>query len=143
MQMEERGKSQKITPQTFYLLFESAPVWLLALTPRNTDCIYLSNCDSSVHFYTHLDENKIDKILYHYAISTLGKRHFIFSPPPNNIIYLVSGSLPYLNDKSSKILKKRGIFITYHSVRFRRRIPATYLICARISHAMVGGDTNS
>ena len=140
--MEERGKIQKITPQSFCLLYESAPVWLLALTPRNTDCIYLLNCDSFVDFNTHLDENKLDKNLFHSVISALGRQRFIFNPPPDDIVYLVSGSLSYLNEKSNKILKKRGIFITDHNVRFRRKLPETYLTCARISHAMVGGVTN-
>ena len=106
MRMEGQGKIQKINPQYFCLLFESAPVCLLALTPRNTDYVYLLNCDSFVDFNTHLDENKIDKNLSCSVISTLGKCRFIFSPPPDDIVYLVSGSLPYLNDKSSKILKK-------------------------------------
>ena len=141
IRMEERGKLQKITPQSFCLLFEFAPVWLLALTPLNTDCIYLLNCNSFAAFHSHLHEHKIDKILYQSVISALGKRCFIFSTPPDDIVYLVSGSLPYLNDKSVKILNKRSIFVTDHNVRFRRKIPSSYLTCSRITHAMVGGAT--
>ena len=75
--MEERSRVQKNSPQSFCLLFESAPVWLLALNPRNAAYIYLLKCDFLGDFNAHLDENKINKIL---SISALGQSQFVSIP---------------------------------------------------------------
>ena len=105
------GQISHETPQSFCLLFERSPVWLLSLNSGNTAYIYLLNCDSFVDFNAHLDGHKINNSLYHSVISSLGRKRFVFSPPPEEVIYLVSGSLPFLNEQSRLIVnKKRDIY---------------------------------
>ena len=105
--MEERGQVKKIVPQSFYLLFKSTPVCLLALNQRNAEYIQFLKCDYFVDLDAHLDENNIKKSLCHSAILSLGRKRSIFNSPPDDIIYLVSGSLPFLNENSILIMKKR------------------------------------
>ena len=84
--LEERGQIKKLVPRTFCLLFETFPVWLLALSKENTAFIYLTDYNSYSHFNSLFNENKIVKNLYQSAVLSLGIDKFIF------------GSSHFLND---------------------------------------------
>ena len=75
---EERGQIKKFVPRTFCLLFETFPVWLLALSKENTAFIYLTDYNSYSHFNSLFNEDKIVKNLYQPAVLSLGVDKFIF-----------------------------------------------------------------
>ena len=140
--VEEHGQIKNYARQSFCLVFETEPIWLLALQPQFTKYIYLSGYTSLSNFHCDLQQHKIDLGLYHNAITSLGFSSFIFSPPPNNITYLLSGSISFLNEQSHQIVTKEAIYITDKHTRFRRALPSTNLSWKRLSHVEVGGATN-
>ena len=100
IRMEERGQLQVYPSQSFCILFETIPIWILAMRPDICHIIYVPNCDSFVNLNTILDNYKIDKTLYHLVIDFVGAHHFRFSEPNDDVLYLVSGSISFLNDIS-------------------------------------------
>lgn len=58
---EERGSIPLSQPQSFNLIFESAPVWMLVLPVGAIKFVYLENITSLSAFSSLLDERKIDK----------------------------------------------------------------------------------
>ena len=132
--VEEVGRIPKYNTHAFCLIFEREPIWLLALRKDFTRCIFIHNYNSVVEFFEHLTEHKIDNRLYENVLQHLGTSRFIFSSPTTDAIYLVSGSIPFLNEISSMIRQKRGVFITDNHLRFRRKLPRCNLELNRISH---------
>ena len=93
--LEERGELLEYCPQNFCLIFETAPVWLTALRQPQVKKIYVSNYTSFSSLICHLQQNKIDLGLYNHFITSLGRTRFCFSSPPDNVTYLVSGTIPF------------------------------------------------
>ena len=139
--MEERGCIRNLLPHSFYLIFERVPVWLLALPVESIKYVYLHDCSSLSSFSSLLDERKIDKRLYNSTINSIGRRRFIFTPAPHNALTLVSGTLPFLNEKSAQIGKRKAIYIVDKHLRKRRSLPHSHLKLHRLTHVMVGGCT--
>ena len=81
--------------------FEANPIWLLSLDPKNTANIYLVGMDSFSDLMNHLTANKLDVKLYNSLVSFLGRTTFKFTTPPPQTMYLISGSINFLNDKIS------------------------------------------
>ena len=111
VRMEEHGYVRPLRPTSFYLIFQSAPVWLFALPITTIKYVYIHGCTSLSSFGSLLDERKIDKRLYTSTINSIGRRRFIFTPAPPDVLTLVSGEIPFLNEKSSLIRKRKVIFI--------------------------------
>ena len=109
VRMEERGQLQVYPSQSFCILFETIPIWILAMRPDICHIIYVPNCDSFVNLNTILDNYKIDKTLYHLVIDFVGAHHFRFSEPNDDVLYLVSGSISFLNDISLLIRQKKKL----------------------------------
>ena len=135
--VEEKGQIKQFQPLVVWLIFEKAPVWLLALQPNLIQKIYVYGMYSFDHLFSCLTENKIDHTLSYLVITTLGQHSFAFTSPPTDAICLISGSISFLNDRSSLILNKKGIFITENDLRCRRT-PQDFF---RLSHSKVGGAT--
>ena len=74
-------------------------------------------------------------------MSNLDKSCFSFSPPPPNVIYLISGSITFLNELPAWLRHKKGTFITESHFRVRRHLPTCTYVLHRISHVQVGGCT--
>ena len=123
------------------VFFEITPIWILAMRPDICHTIYVPNCESFVDLNTILDNYKIDKTLYHLVIDFVGAHRFRFSEPNDDVLYLVSGSISFLNDIPLLIRQKRGIFITDKHQIHRRGLPNTNFTSHRCKHTMVGGAT--
>ena len=140
--MEERGQIQAYQSHSFCILFETAPIWILALRPNICRWIYLPTCNSLEHLISIISQHKIDKTLYLLLIRYLGNHRLRFSAPTQDVIYLVSGTIPFLNDKSFEIGQKKGIFITDHHLHLRRACDNSPLQLTRFKHTSFGGATN-
>ena len=140
--MEERGQIQAYQSHSFCILFETAPIWLLALRPNICHWIYLPTCNSLEHLISIITQHKIDKTLYLLLIRYVGNHRLRFSAPTQDVIYLVSGTIPFLNDKSLQIGQKKGIFITDHHFNLRRGLHSSPLHLTRFKHTSCGGATN-
>ena len=128
--------------QSFCIIFGNEPVWLLALRPQFVKKVYVSGSISYAHFNSILIENNLSASLYHNVIKLLGTNIVHFSSPPSqDLIYLISGSISFLNDKSLELGTKKGIYVTEQHTRLRRTLPTTHILMKRINHAMVGGIT--
>ena len=139
--VEERGQLQYYTSQSFCLLFETVPIWLLALRPDFCQWIYIPTCNSLEHLESIIAQHKIDKTLYSLVIGFVGKSRFRFHEPKHDVLHLVSGSIPFLNEKSIQIGTKKGIFITDHHLTLRRTLPQRQLNLTRFKHSLAGGAT--
>ena len=135
----EAGVIKTYQPLSFCIIFEHAPIWLLALDPSFVVKVYLSDMFSFDHFYSHLTQLKIDQKLYSNYISSIGTSLFCFTSPPNNAIHLISGSISFLNEKSGMIRQKKAIFVTDRSTR-TKKLPTDL---HRLPHVKVGGATTS
>ena len=80
--------------------------------------------------------------MYLILIDYLGKSCLRFKVPTQEVVYLVSGSIPFLNDKSAQIGKNKGIFITDHFFNLRRGLTRNPLNLIRFKHSSYGGATN-
>ena len=139
---EKCGQVKKYEKQAFCLIFEYTPVWLLCLRGDFTSRIFLHKCNSLAQFYSRLDEYKIAKPLFAHCISTFPTNVFCFSTPPANTLYLVSGSISFLNELPPWLRHKKGIFITESFTKCRRKLPnSSFAPLSRISHSQVGGVT--
>lgn len=99
--------------------------------------VYLSDYASFDAFYSHLKENKIDQTLFLHVVHFIGTDLFAFSQPHPDSIYLISGTLPFFNERSTWIRNKKGIFITDYSTSPRQVPPFFH----RITHVKTGGVT--
>ena len=118
--------------------FEANPIWLLSLDPKNTAHIYLVDMKSFSDLMNHLTSNNLDVTLYNSLVSFLGRSTFRFTAPPSGILYLISGSISFLNDKASYLRQERFIFST-DSHRQYRSLPSAFIPLHRIKHQTVGG----
>ena len=76
----------------------------------NAASIYLNNFTSYEHFKSYLNEHRINRSLYLTAVTFLGVNEFLFAPPPDDIVLLVSGSIPFLNDQTA-LIRKIKVFL--------------------------------
>ena len=60
--MEERGRVKHVKSLNFFLVFEHAPVWMLALTRTFVKKIYMDSCKYFSELDSLLNENNIDNI---------------------------------------------------------------------------------
>ena len=95
--LEEEGEISTVHPQSFCLIFETAPVWLTALRKTQVKSIFVPKCTSFSNLNCWLQQHKIDMGLYNHFITSIGHSRFIFSSPTIYVTYLVSGTLPFLN----------------------------------------------
>ena len=133
----ERGSIKPLRPLYFCIVFQFAPVRVLVLRRHFVKKIYLYNCVSFDDFYSQLKENKIDQTLFLNVIHLIRTDLFEFSSPHPDSIYLISGSLPFFNDRSAWIRNKKGIFITDYSSS-PRQVPSPF---QRLPHVKTGGVT--
>ena len=130
-----------VLPQSFVLIFEKAPLWLLALNKRNTGKLYIPGCTSLSNFSLQLTKNKLDHGLYYDIILNIGINNIVFSKTPEDICVLVCGTIPFLNDQRSHLRQRKGIFIADHHVLYRSKRPHAVRDFARLTHVGVGGAT--
>ena len=135
--LEERGEMSKVYPQTFCLIFETAPVWLTALRSTQVKNIYMLGYTSFSNLNCCLQQLNIDIGLYNHFITSLGRTCFSFSPPSHHVTYLISGTIPFLNEQAKWLKNKKGIFITDQHTRFRRTLPGSLLQFKRTSHSIL------
>ena len=76
-------------------------------------------------------------MLYYNIINYIGPNHFKFVPPPDQVIYLISGSISFLNERRNTLRDKQGLCITEITTRCRK-LPPPY---KRLTHSNVGGAT--
>ena len=105
---EEYGQVQAFQKHDICVIFEHIPVWLFCLKPSFIKTIYLNECRSFDHFYSKLKEYKIVKSLLSHVISNLDKKCFCFANPPPHVLYLISGSITFLNDLPPWLRQKKG-----------------------------------
>ena len=68
----------------------------------------------------------------------LGRSTFKFTAPPPQSLYLISGSITYLNDKASHLRQEQFIFCMDGHRKFRS-LPSAFIPLSRIKHQAVGG----
>ena len=94
-------------PISVVCIFQRAPIWLPTLDKKMVDKIYLVGVDTFTCLTNHLKCNNCDVSLYNCVASNLGRQTFIFSTPPADYLYLVSGDITYLNDQQFLLRDKR------------------------------------
>ena len=117
---QETGTISSLVPQSFGLIYQNNPVWLLALRPHFVKCVYVLGSISFVEFKSMLSLNILNKSLYHNVIELLNSNLFSFSSPPQDVVYLISGTVSFLNDKFLEFRKKKAIYVTESHTRLRR-----------------------
>jgi hypothetical protein len=143
---------RQVEPQSFELLFQSFPVWLLALDPPHVKQIYLPSFDDVDHLVHSLHRHGIDSILVHRALHRFGIKRLRSgrsSSDTTTYIRLVSGSLayllPYLLEHTGMVL---GVLESHHTGRLRHQRPTgipsrgyEHITWHRIRHTSVAGCT--
>ena len=130
-----------MVPQSFCIVFQNNPVWLLALQSQFVSKIFVLGSITFDDFNARLENNILSKGLYHKVIELLGPNLFTFSSPPQDTIYLISGDVTFLNEKFEQFRTKKGIYVTEVHTRIRRRLPSTSIPVNRVNHVMMGGIT--
>ena len=106
--------------QVFSIIFETYPVWLLALSTMKAKLIYIPQCNSWTEF-CHLISNANTAgapTLYDTHVTKLGFRRFKLGPPPQEgpHILLVSGSIEFLH---THLQQGKGLGLIDYSQRGR------------------------
>ena len=68
----EVGFVTEVTPFPFFLIFENAPVWLLALEPSICLEVHFSGVDSAKDLLGLLKDHGCDPSLFNLAVARLG-----------------------------------------------------------------------
>ena len=139
--LEEQGQIRVVLPQSFILIFEKAPLWLLVLNKRNTGKLYIPGCTSLSNFSLQLTKNKLDHGLHYDILLDIGIHNIVFANSPEDSCLLVCGTIPFLNDQRSHLRQRKGIFIADHHVLYRSKRPHAVRDFARLTHVGVGGAT--
>ena len=94
------------------MLFEDVPMWLFALTNLICEHVYMSSVNSFTHLLKRLEAHEVDLKLFNKLIQDIGRRKFMFCTTKNDqTIYLVSGSLSFLNDQYNTLQNKPYMMI--------------------------------
>jgi hypothetical protein len=130
----------EVTPVPFYLIFEKAPVWLLALEPSICSGVYFSGVDSAGDLLALLKDRGCDPTLFNRAVGRLGVGRVHFSgtgPAPALATTLISGSYAFLQKAASVHRPGRTLLVldepwrgktprTLHEVSWRRLKPTQF-----------------
>ena len=109
---QECGIVTELDSGVICILFEDVPMCLFALTNLNCEHIYMPSVDSFTHFLKCLEAHNMDIKLFNKLIQDIGRRKFMFCTTKNDqTIYLVSGSLSFLNDQYNTLQNKPYMMI--------------------------------
>ena len=137
----EFGVLAKKLPVTCAYVFEKSPIWLLVFTPKTLGSIYLVDFDDFSSLFKHLKTNHCDLKLYNFLVTHLRRSSFSFSSAPADSLYLVSGSVNFLNERAFLLRDKKFLFVTDHHCRVRKIPPTLNISLHRLKHRDVGGAT--
>jgi hypothetical protein len=101
----EVGFVSKSSPQPFRLLFEQAPVWLLALEPSICSAGYIGGVKNATDLLELLRSRGEDPTLFNRAVTQLGvtRVHYCGNKlGPHQATTLISGSYPFLQRAANK-----------------------------------------
>ena len=137
--VKESKEIRSVEPQNWAIIFESYPVWIFSLTPDIILKIYLPNFDSWTAFRNALlsTANSGAIVIYDAIVSRLGRRKFLFKDPPPDCVWLVSGSINYIN---GHLLARPGLGVV-DSYNRGRRLPSSALRLVQLQHNRCGGAT--
>jgi hypothetical protein len=103
-----------VTPVPFHLIFEMAPVWLLALEPTICSGVYISGVSSAHDLLGLLDERGCNPTLYNQAVLWLGVGRVYYcgsTPAPELAATLSSGLYPFLQQAALVSRVGRGTLL--------------------------------
>ena len=139
--VKEYEELSLIQPQHFALIFETLPLWLLALNNNSICRLYIPGCTSLSNFTLHTKKNQLDHNLYHNIILNIGIDNTLFSTPPSEIIFLVYGTILFLNEQRLRLRQRKVISIIDHHVLYRNKRPISSKDFSRLTHVEVGRAT--
>jgi hypothetical protein len=105
------GFVTEVTPVPFLLIFERAPVWLLALEPSICLGVYFTGIENAYGLLKLLNDQGCDPTQLNQAVTRLGvgRVHFDGSaPPPALATTLISGSHPFLQKAAAETRSGRN-----------------------------------
>ena len=124
------------------MVFQSNPIWLLALEPNYVENIFMVDFESFSQLAKHLTDKELDFTLYNSLVSYLGRSSFSFKSPPEDVLHLISGNIKFLNEKASKLRIKRFLYCSDVHHKYRRVLPHSKILLRRMRHYHVGGATD-
>lgn len=137
------GEIVTYTKQSYFLLYQTSPIWLLAMAMDEIEKVYVASLDhlcqsfaSSPIFSPLFDQiwvqnrNKIEE----------SKMEDVFTS--SSIVMLVSGSIEFICSQSALVQHSPflGIVDGYHKAR--RRFPDDTLSWHQVTHSYIGGASN-
>jgi hypothetical protein len=139
----ERGIMGTPTPLKVWLEFEAFPIWLLALDSNSVSEVCLMGFESQSEFSLRMLAEGQNCALIDAAFSNVGSDKVTFSTavfPPQDAVYLVSGSRDYVNGWPRKSLHSTLILCEEH-VRSKRMVFGGDFQWSRLRHETFGGVT--
>ena len=124
------------------LVFEAIPIWLFSFIPLQVNKIFIPQCSSFGDLLTTFQNLGVNVDPFNAQVALIGRRSFVFNSESSEpTIYLLSGSISFLNDKFHKFQNKKCIAISHkHSVW--QKIPSSPFGFQRISHDKCRGASN-
>ena len=126
-------------PQNWIIVFESYPVWLFSILKDFSKVIYFPQVTNWTQLRAKISSaNEAGNIaLFDSLITGIGRRLFGFGTAPKDGIFLVSGSVLFLNEH---LLNRRGVGLLDRYER-GRNLPVSALNFYQVQHAKIGGAT--
>jgi hypothetical protein len=141
----EVGFVTEVTPVPFYLIFEKAPVWLLALEPSICSGVYIGGVSSPKELLELLASRGCDPTLYNRTVARLGvgRIHYCGSTPaPDIATTLISGSYPFLQQVASVSWVGRTLLVLDEPWRGKAPKSLHEVSWRRLKPTQFGGSTN-
>ena len=138
----EKGIITRIKKLPIAMVFQSNPIWLLALEPNYVEKIFMVDFESFSQLAKHLTDKELDFTLYNSLVSYLGRSSFSFKSPPEDVLHLISGNVNFLNEKASVLRIKRFLYCSDVHHKYRRVLPHSKFLLRRMRHYHVGGATD-
>jgi hypothetical protein len=142
----EVGFFSKSSPQPFRLLFERAPVWLLALVPSICSAAYIGEVKNVIDLLELLRSRGEDPTLFNRAVTQLGvtRVHYCGNKlGPHQATTLISDSYPFLQRAANKPGLGHTMFLLDEPWQGKTNPkPLTLLTWQRVKPIQFGGSTN-
>ena len=104
--------------------------------------LYISDFTSFSELLQHIEACGVKTSIFNKMVSTLGRKCFCFGQHKSeNLVWLVSGSIQFLNEQLYALQKENCIFIT-NMHKIWRRLPKSAINLCRLSHSQCGGGSN-
>jgi hypothetical protein len=132
-------------PEPFCLVFEQAPVWLLALEPSMCSAAYISGIKSANNFLELLRSRGQDPTLFNRAVTWLGVAQVHYcgnKPAPTQATTLISGSYPFLQQAAARPGLGRTLFLLDEPWRGKTNPRSALVTWQRLKPTQFGGSTH-